>query len=117
MTGIIEISKIKDAAPYYASQDYDIRLGGLFHLFLVPLHGEGDRRFYYIREKTNGKYELQGEGYIISESLRLYEMKREAIKSLGDRPVWYYWLDEQCSVLKKTISNKGGKNYGFTSKV
>lgn len=117
MTGIIEISKIKEVAPYYVATDYDSRLGGLFHLFLVPLLGESDRRFYYIRKKANGKYELQGEGYIISGASRLCEIKKEATNSLGDRPIWYYWLDERDTIVKKSVCYKGGENNGFTCEV
>lgn len=102
MTGVIKIKTLKKKAGYYQVSDYNKKVGGKFTFFIEPLQGTEDKFFYYVKELENGKYELQGEGYIVTDSDSLKRHKREAILSLRGTTPAYYWLDENDKVINKT---------------
>lgn len=102
MTGILQVTKLKKGkAPYYEVKDYDENFGGVFYLLIEPLFGENNRRFYYAKKLPDGKIQLEGEGYILTED-ELTRCKRQAVKGLGEKPVWYYWLGDNGSVIETT---------------
>lgn len=103
----MQITKLRVNAPFYSKKDFDERLGGNFTMFIVPLKGNDDGLFYYVRKLDNGKLEIEGEGYIITngESLKYHkdEARKEMVKyELEGENVMYYWLDGNGNVVEKT---------------
>ena len=101
MTGTISISKLKKNAAYYYLKDYDERVGGEFIFFILPLYDNDDRPFFYVKQQSDGRLELSGEAYIITNE-RLSRYIREAKENMGGMIPIYYWLDENGEVTNKT---------------
>lgn len=102
MKGIMQIDKLKKKAAYYTSKSYDELYGGEFIFFIEPLEGTNDKCFYYVKELENGKIEITGEGYIISNPKRLASYKKAARENLGNAYPAYYWLNEEDKTIEKT---------------
>ena len=101
MTGTISISKLKKNAAYYYLKDYDERVGGEFIFFILPLHDNDDKPFFYVKPQPDGRLELSGEAYIITDE-RLSRYIREAKENMGGMIPLYYWLGENEEVTNKT---------------
>ena len=69
----------KNLRGYYLSRDYDEKVGGKFSFLLEPLIGN-DELFFYIRKTEDGRYEITGEGYIITEKESLNRHLRDLKK-------------------------------------
>jgi len=89
------VNRLRTNAAYYSAKDFDEKLGGDFTVFVVPFPGNDDERFYYTRRLENGKFEIEGEGYIVTNDDSLKRHKKEAREDLGDAHVVYRWLDEE----------------------
>lgn len=99
MTGTIKIGKLKKNAVYYYIKDYDERVGGQFIYFIVPLSDNEGKPFFYIKPQPDGRLELSGEAYIITEE-KLPRYIREAKENMdGMKPI-YHWLGENGQVTK-----------------
>lgn len=94
MTSTIITNKYKRKQKYFCVTDYDERLGGKFKLLLKPLRDDNcGTRFFYVKELNDGKYEVTGEGYILSDDKLIAEERiSELKKRLEDVPIWYYLL-------------------------
>lgn len=101
MTGTIKIGKLKKNAAYYYIKDYDERVGGEFIFFIVPLRNNDDKLFFYVKLQPDGRLELSGEAYIITDE-RLSHYIREAKENIGGMKPIYYWLDANGDVTKKS---------------
>ena len=101
MTGTMKISKLKKNATYYYLKDYDERVGGEFIFFILPLHDNDDELFFYVKPQPDGRLELSGEAYIITDE-RLSRYIREAKENIDGMIPIYYWLGENGEVTNKT---------------
>lgn len=102
MKGTMQISRLKSKAAYYYEKSFDERYGGDFYIFIEPLRGNDDDYFYYVKKLGNGKIEITGEGYIISDISRLMSYKCRAKKELSCNIPAYYWIDDQGDTTTKT---------------
>lgn len=94
-------SSYKNRNGYYLSRDYDERVGGKFTFLLEPLIGNDDELFFYVMKTDNGKYEITGEGYIVTSSDSLKSHLMGLRKKLPGRTIWYYHIDQNGSVIRK----------------
>ena len=101
MTGTMKVGKLKKNAAYYYIKDYDERVGGRFIFFIVPLYDNDGKPFFYVNQQSDGRLELSGEAYIITEE-KLPSYIREAKENMGGQKAIYYWLDVNGEVTKKT---------------
>lgn len=102
MKGTMQISKLKKKAAYYCSKSFDTGYGGEFVFFIEPFDGTYDKCFYYVKELKNGKIEITGEGYIISDFGRIASYRKAAREKLGNDYPAYYWLDDNDEIIEKT---------------
>jgi len=84
--------KVKDNNPIY---------GGDYWFVVRPLFGCEDERFFYVRSLDSGKYEVLGEGYILTKPAHLTEMLRELREELAGVTIHFYFLDAEGRVVKK----------------
>lgn len=91
----------KTARGFYLSGDYDERYGGKFDFLLEPLIGNENERFFYVQKTDNGKYEVTGEGYVITSKSSLYRHLKRLKKELQGKCIWYYHIDSSGCVLRK----------------
>lgn len=92
---------------YYLSHDYDERFGGEFDFLLEPLHGNDDERFFYVQKTEGGKYEVTGEGYIITSKDSLSRHMKTLKRELHGKSIWYYHIDERSGrVIRKEKENE-----------
>lgn len=102
MTGTIKIGKLKKNAAYYYLKDFDERVGGEFIFFIVPLSDNDGKPFFYVKPQPDGRLELSGEAYIITDE-RLSRYIREAKENMGGMKPIYYWLNANGEVTKNHI--------------
>ena len=90
---------------YYLSVDYDERFGGKFSFLLEPLIGNDDERFFYVYKNGDGKYEVTGEGYIITakESLNRHLKKTKKRTARKDDMVLPHRQGWQCDQKGKRL--------------
>lgn len=92
---------------YYLYHDYDERFGGKFDFLLEPLHGNDEERFFYVERIENGRYEVTGEGYIITSRDSLGRHLKRLKEELRGKSIWYYHIDKQSGrVLRKEKGNE-----------
>lgn len=101
MTGTITIGKLKKNAAYYYLKDYDEHVGGEFIFFITPLRDNDDKPFFYVKQQFDGRLELSGEAYIITDE-RLSRYTREAKENIDGMIPIYYWLGENGEVTNKS---------------
>ena len=75
---------------YYISSDYDEKAGGKFDFLLEPLIGNEGERFFYVQRLSDGKYEVTGEGYIVTNKDSLHRHLQHLKKALPGKVIWYY---------------------------
>ena len=98
-TAVVKNYKLKQ--PYYCAKDFDARFGGDFWFLIEPLRGWSDEeRFFYVREMADGKFELTGEGYIVSGK-RPVERLKELREKLKNIKIQYVFLDENGSEVRR----------------
>lgn len=100
MTGTMKIGKLKKDAAYYYIRDYDERVGGEFIFFILPLSNNEGQSFFYVKQQFDGRVELSGEAYIITDE-KLPRYIREAKENMDGMKPLYYWLGENGEVTKK----------------
>lgn len=101
--GRIQVKKLKAKAAFYTAQGYDETYGGEFANFIEPFsdaHSKG--YFYHVRQLDNGKMEVIGHTYIVTDKNSLKHHKKRARKRLNGEYPMYYWLDGNGRVIKKT---------------
>ena len=91
----------KNLRGYYLSRDYDEKVGGKFSFLLEPLIGNDSERFFYVHKNEDGKYEVTGEGYIITEKESLNRHLKNLRKELPGTTIWYYHIDKDGNVIRK----------------
>ena len=91
----------KNLRGYYLSRDYDEKVGGKFSFLLEPLIGNDEELFFYIHKTEDGKYEITGEVYIITEKVSLNYHLRNLRKELPGKTIWYYHIDKDGNVIRK----------------
>ena len=91
----------KNLRGYYLSRDYDEKVGGKFSFLLEPLIGNEDEVFFYVQKTEDGRYEITGEGYIITEKESLNRHLRDLRKELPGKTIWYYHIDKDGNVIRK----------------
>lgn len=99
MKGTIQVKRLRDSAAYYTVKDYDEVYGGDFTYFIEPFRGCDGELFYYARELDNGKIEVEGEAYVVTDKDSLNSHKREAKKELDGEMPLYRWLDKNGKVI------------------
>lgn len=96
----------KTRTGYYVSHDYDERIGGKFSMFLYPLNGNNGELFFYVRLQENGKFEVTGEGYIVTSKSSLHRHISDVKKVLPGKSIWYYHIDKDGNVIRKEESHE-----------
>lgn len=99
MKGTIQVKRLRDSAAFYTVKDYDELYGGDFTYFIEPFRGCDGELFYYVKELDNGKLEIEGEAYVITDKDSLNRHKREAKKELDGEIPLYRWLDKNGKVI------------------
>lgn len=94
-------SGYKTKTGYYVSSDYDERVGGKFSMFLEPLDGSDGELFFYIRKQEDGRFEVTGEGYIVTSRSSLLRHIRDVKNELPGKSIWYYHIDKDGNVIRK----------------
>ena len=94
-------SGYKTKRGYYISSDYDENYGGKFDFLLEPLDGNEGERFFYVQKLANGKYEVTGEGYIITSKQSLNRHLKDLREELPVKVIWYYHIDRDGNVIRK----------------
>ena len=94
-------SGYKTVRGYYISGGCNEGFGGKFNFLLEPLIGNDDERFFYVEKTDNGKYEVTGEGYVITSKDSLYRHLKCLKKELQGKCIWYYHIDSAGCVLRK----------------
>lgn len=89
---------------YYLVNDYDETVGGEFWFLLMPLYGNNDERFFYVKNNLNGSFTVEGECYIITNKEALRRYITDAGKELKGKPIWYYHIDGNGKTIKKEKS-------------
>ena len=93
---------------YYITADYDECLGGKFRFLLEPLYGSSEERFFYVQKLDNGKYEVTGEGYIITSNDSLQRHLRTLRSSLSGADLWYYHINEAGDIVRREKADAEG---------
>ena len=86
---------------YYLAKDFDEKFGGDFYFLLTPLYGNNNERFFFIEENPDGSYTVEGECYIVTNEESLKRHKRDVKKEVSNKPIWYYHVDENRTVIRK----------------
>jgi len=94
-------SGYKTKRGYYLSSDYDEKVGGKFDFLLEPLHGNEGERFFYVLRLPDGKYEVTGEGYIVTNKDSLRRHLQQLKSELPGKAIWYYHIDKNGNVIRK----------------
>lgn len=94
-------SGYKTKRGYYISSDYDAKVGGKFDFLLEPLFGNEGERFFYVQKLENGRYEVTGEGYIVTSKESLHRHLQQLKKELPGKSIWYYHIDNSGAVIRK----------------
>lgn len=100
-SGTMQVSDYRTKQGYYLSKDYDAKVGGEFWFLIEPLIGNDDEVFFYIRALPNGKFEVEGEAYIITDPDRLKSYKNDAVRTRRGKKLFYYHLDSKGDILRK----------------
>lgn len=91
---------------YYCASDYDEKVGGKFWMFLEPLAGNDDELFFYVRKQGRDRYEVTGEGYIVTSRESLSRHIREVKNEVQGKVIWYYHLDENENIVRKEMGDE-----------
>ena len=102
-SGSMQVSNYKTNRGYYLAKDYDANYGGEFHFLIEPLIGHDNEVFFYVRELPDGKYEVTGEAYVITNRDHLQDYKADAIALRKDKKLYYYHVDQDFHVLRKEL--------------
>ena len=86
---------------YFLTYDYDEKIGGEFWFLLLPLYGNKNERFFYVKNNINGSFNVEGECYIITNKEALRRYIADAGKELKGKPVCYYHTDEKGEIIRK----------------
>ena len=88
---------------YVSDKDYDINLGGEFRLVIhpFPCADDDNAAFYYVKQGPNNMIVIEGEGYIVTDPEKVAKHKAMGRRDFGNKDIWYYWLDDAGSVIKK----------------
>lgn len=104
--GTMQVKNYRTKRGYYLSYDTDEKVGGDFSLLILPLFGSDDERFFYVTELDNGKFEVEGEGYICTRNDSIKSHIQTNRKELMGKSVWYYHLDKNREIIKKEYGNE-----------
>ncbi len=108
-SGTMQVRDYRTKQGYYLAKDFDAKVGGEFWFLIEPLIGNGDEVFFYIRNLPNGKFEVEGEAYIITDSDRLKSYKNDTVRTRRGKKLFYYHLNEKGEVLQKEAYRSRGK--------
>lgn len=67
----------------------------------MPLYGNNNERFFFIEENPDGSYTVEGECYIVTNEESLKRHKRDVKKEVKNKPIWYYHVDKNRTVIRK----------------
>ena len=105
-SGSMQVRNYRTKRGYYLTKDYDANYGGEFHFFIRPLIGFDDEVFFYVRKLPEGKYEVTGEAYVITNPNHIRAYKAEAIKVRKRKKLYYYHVDKDFNVLRKELDEE-----------
>lgn len=103
--GTIRCKSYKAERGYYLDKDYSEKVGGEFYFLLLPLSGNINEQFFYVKDNFDGSFTVEGECYIITDEKVLNRYIRNARKELKGKPIWYYHIDGDCKILKREKVN------------
>ena len=63
----MQVKNYRTKRGYYLAHDTDEKVGGDFSFLILPLYGFDEERFFYVTKLDNGKFEVEGEGYICTD--------------------------------------------------
>ena len=86
---------------YDLDKDYDQKVGGEFYFLLLPLLGDNNKRFFYVKDNFDGSFTVEGECYIITNENVLRRYITDAQKELKGKPIWYYHIDGDRKILRE----------------
>lgn len=85
---------------YYLKKDCDAKLGGDFWFLIKPLMDE-ENAFFYVKELENGKFEVEGEGYIITDPDRVAHYVSAARSDFQTKTLYYYHRNAHNEIIRK----------------
>ncbi len=99
--GTIQMKNYRSIRGYYTVRDTDSKVGGPFTFLIEPLDGEDDIVFFYVRTLDNGMYEVEGEGYVITNSQRLFHYRKDAKEKSKGKRLFYYHVNDNGEVIRE----------------
>lgn len=99
--GTMNCKDYKTKCGYYLDKDYDEKVGGEFYFLLLPLLGNNNKRFFYVKDNFDGSFTVEGECYIITNENVLRRYITDAQKELKGKPIWYYHIDGDRKILRE----------------
>ena len=101
--GSIQRKNYITKAGYFCEEGYD-KNSGNYWLFIEPLHGWENKRFFYVEplKGNKGIYEITGEGYILTEKEQATNHRQDLRKELEKVDViYYYFTDDTGQVFRE----------------
>lgn len=85
----MQVKNYRTKRGYYLAHDTDEKVGGDFSFLILPLYGFDEERFFYVTKLDNGKFEVEGEGYICTDVDSVKRHLQTNRKELQDKSIWY----------------------------
>lgn len=105
-SGTMPLKNYRTKKGYYLAQDFDEKIGGKFYFLIEPLLGFGNRAFFYVRKLPSGRYEVEGEAYILTNYENVKRHKNDAARKIKGKKLYYYHLDENGAIVEKELENE-----------
>ena len=85
----MQVKNYRTKRCYYLAHDTDEKVGGDFSFLILPLYGFDEERFFYVTKLDNGKFEVEGEGYICTDVDSVKRHLQTNRKELQDKSIGY----------------------------